>query len=738
MGCLLAREDCVRLFNTLTRRVETFKPLEPGRVTIYSCGPTVYRDVHIGNLRTYLMADWLKRAFRYQGYEVFQVKNITDVGHMRMELLDRGEDKVIAAARAMGKTSQEIARHYTEVFLSDEAMVNILPADLHPRATEHIPQCIALVQEMINKGNAYEAGGNVYFDISTFPDYGRLSGNPPDSLLRGVRVEVDPLKRHPEDFALWKAAEPGREMKWDSPWGEGFPGWHIECSAMSLHYLGEAFDIHTGGVDNIFPHHEDEIAQSESVVGHRVVRHWVHGEHLLADGLKMAKSTGNDYTIRDIEARGFDPLAFRYLCLTAHYRSRLNFTFNALRAAQRGLSHLRRYVEDPSWREAEPPRQETARKWRERFLDAICTDLSMPKALAVAWDMLDDHSLSRAERALLLVEFDQVLGLDIERWPERSRDIPKPIMDKLWRREGLRGRGLLTEADSARDLLESQGFEVRDLRGGPMILRRSKAEWRGHRKEISSSRDVPSLLHEPDTYDVTVSLVAHNNLRELRRCYSSIREHSAGHRVQIIVVEGGSKDETREGVGQMVAGDPHTILWYADHPMGEGASRNVALRQALGAVVLIMDTSVEFTGDVLSPLIATLGQGQVGLTGLKGLVTSNCQEFEEAKGPEVHAVALYCLAFPRSILREVGWMDERFRFYRHLDLDFSFRIRSLGYRAVITAELPVRLHPHTVWEEMDEYERFRRSRANFYIFYRRWHHHPHLFRAEPRHGAPAR
>jgi cysteinyl-tRNA synthetase len=717
----------MRLYNTLTRRVETFEPLDPGRVTVYSCGPTVYRDVHLGNLRTYLMADWLKRTLLHLGYKVFHVKNITDVGHMRMELLDRGEDKVIAAARALGKTSREIAQHYTEIFLSDEARLNILPADVYPRATEHVPHCIALVEEMIRRGNAYEAGGNVYFDISTFPDYGRLSGNPPEALLKGVRVDVDPLKRRPEDFALWKAAEPGREMKWDSPWGEGFPGWHIECSAMSLHYLGEAFDIHTGGVDNIFPHHEDEIAQSESVVGHQVVRHWVHGQHLLADGLKMAKSTGNDYTIRDLEARGFDPLAFRYLCLTAHYRSRLNFTFNALRAAQRGLSHLRRHVEDPSWRDAPSPRHEAAAKWRGRFLDAICSDLSMPTALAVTWDLLQDRCLSPIERVRLLMEFDAVLGLGLDRWPEQAADIPTPVMEELQRRERLRREGRLAEADSARDRLEAEGFEVRDLPKGPMILRRSKAEWKGNLKEISSSREVPSLLHEPDRYDVTVSLVAHNNLPDLRRCYSSVKAHCGGHRVQIILVEGGSRDETRSGVGQMIAGDPDAVVWYADHSLGEGAFRNVALRQALGTVILILDTSVEFAGDALTPLTATLSGRDVGLTGLKGLVTSNCQEFEEAEGPEVHAVALYCLAFPRRILRDVGWMDERFRFYRHLDLDFSFRIRSHGYRAVVTPGLPVILHPHRLWEEMDEYERFRRSRANFYIFYRRWHHHRYLF-----------
>jgi cysteinyl-tRNA synthetase len=726
---LATRGDRLHLYNTLTNKKERFETLDPKRVTMYTCGPTVYRDVHIGNLRSYLMADWLKRVLMHLGYLVFHLKNITDVGHMRQELLERGEDKVIAAARAAGKTSQAIAQQYTERFLGDEGMINILPADLFPRATEHIPQCIALIQKMLKNGHAYLAGGNVYFDVTTFPDYGKLSGNLPESLLRGVRVEIDPLKRNPEDFALWKAAESGREMKWHSPWGEGFPGWHIECSAMSMHYLGAVFDVHTGGVDNIFPHHEDEIAQSESVVGKQVVRYWVHGQHLLADGLKMAKSTGNDYTIRDIENRGFDPLAFRYLCLTVHYRSRLNFTFNALKAAQRGLSHLRRHVEDSASLRGPRPGGKRPDSWRGLFSEAICDDLALPRALSNVWRMLRDKALTKEAKAKLLVEFDQVLGLDLETWPQRASQVPEEVRKEAARRDRARMRGDYTESDQIRDHLASKGFEFRDLSAGSRVLQRSRVEWRGYPREISSSREVPTLLKEPDQYDVSVSLVAHNNWPELRRTYESVKTHGTGHRLQVIIVDGGSTDETRDGVARLAEGDHDTVVFFADHPLGEGASRNATLRQALGAIVVLLDVSVELTGDLFTPLIKVLAEDGVGATGARGVITENCQDFLDSDGPEVHAMTLYCFAFPRKIIHDAGWLNERFRFYRHLDLDYSFKIRSHGYRILASPGLPLRFHRHKIWEDMDEHERFRRSRANFYMFYRRWHHHEHLYRS---------
>src|SRR4030067_3010449 len=346
----------IYLTNTLTRKKEKFVPIKKGEVGIYSCGPTVYRDIHIGNLRTYLAADILKRILIYNGYEVNHIKNITDVGHMRT---DEGQgqafDPIIIEALEQGKTPQQIAETYTQKFFEDEKSLNILPADTFPKATEHIKEMIALTKTLLDKGYAYQTDGTVldaeggagrenteklkvskygtvYFNVKKFTDYGHLSGNTLNKmgkLLEAVRVATETDKKDSADFALWKKAEKERNLKWESPWGEGFPGWHIECSAMSMKYLGPHFDIHTGAEDNIFPHHEDEIAQSEAATGEKFVNYWIHAGFLLVNGKKMARREGNVYTINDISEKGFNPLAFRYLSLTAHHRSRLNFTWDS-------------------------------------------------------------------------------------------------------------------------------------------------------------------------------------------------------------------------------------------------------------------------------------------------------------------------------------------------------------------------------------------------------------------------
>ncbi|MGH2515904.1 MAG: cysteine--tRNA ligase, partial [Ktedonobacterales bacterium] len=391
-------ETPLRLFNTLTRTVERIVPLEPGSIRMYSCGPTVYRYIHVGNLRTFTMADWIRRALTEQGIEVTHVKNITDVGHMRQEALDRGEDKMVSQARQEGKTPWDIAAFYTEAFHRDETKLNILPAHVFPRATDHIPEMIAMVRRLLENGCAYESGGNVFFSVKDFAGYGRLSGNLLEYLGQGQHIanEIDPNKRAPEDFPLWKVAEEGRIMAWDSPWGRGFPGWHIECSAMSAKYLGAHFDLHTGGVDNIFPHHEDERAQSEAASGERFVNYWVHGQHLLADGLKMAKSTGNAYTLADVEARGFEPLALRYFFTTAKYRGSINFTFRALRAAQISLNRLRELAYRLACQPTTPAREadaSAANTARQAFFDAVNDDLNMPRAMAVVWRTARDESV---------------------------------------------------------------------------------------------------------------------------------------------------------------------------------------------------------------------------------------------------------------------------------------------------------------------------------------------------------
>ena len=333
----------LRLRNTLTRRVDPVEPLVDGRIGMYTCGPTVYRYAHVGNLRSNLLADLIRRTLLYHGIDVLHVKNITDVGHLRDEGFDRGADPMLVAAGLEHKTPAEIADAYEAAFHADEALVNILPAHVFPRATEHIPEMLALAERLQDAGYAYATPeGNVYYEVGRFEGYGRLSGNSLADLRAGHRGDIEPDKRDPADFALWKSAGDGRILKWPTArWGEGFPGWHLECSAMAMRYLGPRFDIHTGGIDNVFPHHEDEIAQSTPISGAVPARHWVHGEFLLMEGKKMAKSAGNFQRVTELVDRGLDPLAFRYLVLTSRYGRKLEYSDRSLDAAAAALGSLR-------------------------------------------------------------------------------------------------------------------------------------------------------------------------------------------------------------------------------------------------------------------------------------------------------------------------------------------------------------------------------------------------------------
>ena len=485
----------LRIYNTLTKLVEEIQPLEPNRVRMYTCGPTVYRDAHIGNLRTYMMADWIRRVIEDQGYEVYQVKNITDVGHMRQELVEAGGDKIIMAALAEGKTTQDIAAYYTEVFHRDEARVNIKPAQVFPEATRHIPEMLDIVSKLIDRGFAYEQGGNVYYDVAMFEDYGKLSRNTGADLLEGVRAQADPLKRDPRDFTLWKAAEPGRDLKWDSPWGEGFPGWHVECSAMAAKYLGQEFDIHTGGVDNIFPHHEDEIAQSEAAFGGQHVNYWVHAQHLLADGAKMAKSSGNVFLMDELISRGFDPLSFRYLCMTIRYRNRMNFTFNSLRAAEKALTNLRNRVSVWGNLPALAQDHPDGEQWRQDIRSAVQNDLDMPAALALTWDMVRSELPGQTKRGLLL-EFDRIFGLDLDRTTSDGA-VPPEVIATVDRRLALREREDYREADALRDSVAANGYLVEDTANRARVRSKTPLEKRSELwRSVSSSREVESLLSQ--------------------------------------------------------------------------------------------------------------------------------------------------------------------------------------------------------------------------------------------------
>jgi cysteinyl-tRNA synthetase len=565
----------LRLYNTLTRTKETFRPIEPGKVRLYTCGPTVYRFIHIGNLRSFMLADWVRRTLIHFGYEVKHVKNITDVGHMRQELLDRGEDKMIAAARKEGKTPLEIAAFYTQAFMDDEAQVNILPAHVFPRATDHVPEMIDITRRLIANRLAYEVNGTVYFDVSAFPNYGRLSRNELEGLLGGVRGEVATDKQAAEDFALWKAAEPGRVMKWASPWGEGFPGWHIECSAMSIKHLGEQIDIHTGGVDLVFPHHEDEIAQSEGYTGTSFVNYWVHGQHLLVDGLKMAKSTRNDYRLVDLMARGFDPIALRYLYATAHYRTRLNFTFNALRGAQHGLGRLRERLLELDRVAADGVRDEWAEAEHVSSFDvALADDVNLPVALASTWTMLRSN-LPAASQKYLLLKFDEVLGFGLKDWLESHREVPQGITTRFTARNLIRKNGVYGSSDMLRESVEVEGFRVHDSPDGSRVQQRGTLDPISRPNVVTNVREVNSLLNEPDRYEFSINLLAWDDADEIERAVESVLAHKSDRSIEIVLIDNGSSDGTAEAVERLAHEHPEV------HPLGDRPECGLAAQSGM-------------------------------------------------------------------------------------------------------------------------------------------------------------
>ncbi len=466
----------VYLYNTLTRSKGLFRPLHPPHVGIYSCGPTVYRDIHIGNFRAFMTPDWLRRMLEYNGYDVLLVRNITDVGHLQNDDVETGEDKLENEARTTGRSAYEIADYYTQKYLKDSGDLNILPPQINPKATEHIPEMQAMTEKLVEKGLAYVANGNVYYDVSRFPKYGELSGNTVENLREGghgrQQMEVAEDKDAPEDFALWKHGDENRQMNWESPWGTGFPGWHIECSAMSTRYLGEQFDIHTGGIDLRFPHHEDEIAQSYGVSGKEPVQVWIHNEFLIFGSLKMSRSKGNVILVSTLKERGIDPMAYRYLLLTAHYRSKLNFTDESIMAAQNGLNNLRDDLAALPVSELSNGKQidmwsEKASQVRNAFHTAINDDLDLPKALSITREVARDNTIDAAERRHLILDFDRVLGLRLDTVEAKApRTVSDEVLALVKQRDEARAARDWKRSDEIRDLLKTQGYEVRDTPKG--------------------------------------------------------------------------------------------------------------------------------------------------------------------------------------------------------------------------------------------------------------------------------
>lgn len=457
----------LKLYNTLTRKKEEFVPLKKGTVKMYSCGPTVYNYAHIGNMRAYIFMDTLRKVLKYNGYKVKHVMNITDVGHLVSDA-DEGEDKMAKTARIENRSVYEIAKEYTDAFMKDIKALNIDTPEHIAKATEHIREMEIYVNDIVKNGYAYETSKGVYFDTSKLPNYGKmLSNNNIDDLKAGARVEVDTEKRNPQDFALWIKAPKEHIMKWNSKWGLCYPGWHIECSAMSRKYLGDKFDIHTGGVDHIPIHHENEIAQSIGATGHNLANYWMHVEFLLINGGKMSKSLGNVYTLNDLKAKGIDALSYRYFTYSSHYRNKLNFTWDAIKSAKNSLNKLRDMIalhKDVN----KKIDKNIISKYEEQFLDAINDDMNMPVAISIVWEIAKEKEKSN-DFYELIKKFDSVLSLDLDKNDKEDINIPEDIKLILNERKDARKNKDFAKSDELRDKLKELGYIVKDTKDGQII-----------------------------------------------------------------------------------------------------------------------------------------------------------------------------------------------------------------------------------------------------------------------------
>ncbi len=458
----------MNIYNTLTKKVEQFTPNEEGVVRMYTCGPTVYHYAHIGNLRTYIFEDILEKGLEYLGYEVVRVMNITDVGHLTSDG-DTGDDKMELASKREHKSVYEIADYYTNAFFNDCAKLNIRKPAIVEKASDHIDTYIEMITKMLNEGYAYKSGGNIYFDISKARDYYKLSGKNPEDLFVGVRdtVEEDTLKKNPADFVLWFTTSKfeNQDMKWDSPWGIGYPGWHIECSGIGGKYLGEYIDIHCGGVDNIFPHHTNEIAQSEAYFGHKWCNYWVHGEHLNDQSGKMSKSKGEFLTVTLLEEKGYDPLSYRYFCLSSHYRNQLTFSYEALDSAENAYKKLKNRIKQLD----RTPNLSDKKLdfYQDKFKEAIGNDLNTSSMITLVYDVLKDEELSDFTKLYLIDDFDKVLSLSlIEESDEVSQELDEMIRKRIEERNIAKNNKDYILADQIRDELLQKGVKLIDTRDG--------------------------------------------------------------------------------------------------------------------------------------------------------------------------------------------------------------------------------------------------------------------------------
>ena len=458
-------------YNTLTRKKELFKPINEKEVRIYSCGPTVYKDATIGNMRTSIFQDVLRRVLRYNGYKLKHAMNITDVGHLVSDG-DEGEDKMVKSAREEHKSPEEIAKHYTKLFFDDLKALNLETPEIICKATEHIKEMLEYVKVLVEKGFAYETSTAIYFDISKLDKYPVLSNLNIEEQKAGARVEVDKEKKNPYDFALWIKAPENHLMKWDSPWGPSYPGWHIECSAMGQKYLGEQFDIHTGGIDLIPTHHENEIAQSKGYCGKIPANYWLHGEYLLIDGGKMSKSLGNVYLLKDITNKGYNPLSYKLLTYSSHYRNKLNFTWESMESSDKALERLKNGYK-LHLKGTDDVEDEIINEYEERFHKAINDDLNMPLAMSVVWEVVRNEKKS-PKLAKLLIKFDTILGLKIDEDNEstKEKEIPEEILMLVDERKVARENKNWEESDRLRNLINEKGYSIKDTKDGVEISKK--------------------------------------------------------------------------------------------------------------------------------------------------------------------------------------------------------------------------------------------------------------------------
>ncbi len=454
----------LKLYNTLTKTKEIFKPIDEKEVKIYSCGPTVYKNATIGNMRTNIFQDVLRRVLKYNGYKIKHAMNITDVGHLVSDG-DEGEDKMLKSAREEHKSPMEIAEYYTKLFFDDLESLNIETPEIVCKATDHIQEMLEYVQKLVENGYAYETSTAIYFDVSKLDKYPILTNLDVENQKAGARVEVDKEKRNPYDFALWIKAPENHLMKWESPWGLSYPGWHIECSAMGQKYLGEQFDIHTGGIDLIPTHHENEIAQSKGKCGKIPANYWMHGEYLLIDGGKMSKSLGNVYLIKDIKEKEYDPIVYKLFSYSCHYRNKLNFTWEGIESASKSLERLRNsykiHLEGNDT--LDNTDKEKLINLQESFLSAINDDLNMPLAMSFVWEAARFEKKNK-EIASILEKFDTVLGLKIDEINELQEEMPQEILDLIEQRKTARQNKDFAKSDELRDELIKRGYTVKDTK----------------------------------------------------------------------------------------------------------------------------------------------------------------------------------------------------------------------------------------------------------------------------------